>query len=153
LDQLGVELLLHDVKLSGRAVIDVEIGYEDPGGSSFAKLQKLEKPEILLAVGPDRRAAEISRCLATFWGAKFIWVSADRLPIYVGDSGTPDVCWSFDDLSHCLSDLPQQISSATEHSADCGWSSYWRLVSQRKHPQSPPVAENRHELSEILQAP
>ena len=153
LDQIGVELLLHDTRLSGRAVVDIEIAYEDQSGSSFAKLQKLDKPEVLLAVGPDRRAAEIARCLATFWGAKFIWVSAGRFPIYVGDSDTPDLCWSFEDVGQYLSELPRQIPSATEHSADCGWSSYWRLVSQRKNTPSLPVAENRRELSEILQAP
>jgi len=144
IDQIGMDFLRCHDRLSTRRVVTVDVTYDDQGNSSsFANLQKLEAPEVVIAVGGDRRAAEISRCLATFWGARFIWAGADRFPIYVDDAGTANLCWTFGELADCLSTSGKQGPGATEHSADGGWSTYWRLINRRKHPHISPVAEDR----------
>jgi hypothetical protein len=142
IDLIGLDFLLRDEQVNTRKVISVDLTYDDPGSSTaFADLKKLEPPEAVIALGGDRRGAEISRCLAGFWGAKFTWVAADKFPIYVDDVGLPKLCWTFGELAECLSG--RQESCATDHSADGGWSTYWRLVSRRKHPHTSPVAEDR----------
>jgi hypothetical protein len=143
-NQIGLDFLLRHDKFKARKVISVDLASEDLGSSSsFVNLQKLEPPEAVIALGSDRRGAEISRCLAGFWGARFTWVANDGFPIYTDDGGAPNLCWTFGELADCLATADRQGPGTTEHSADGGWSTYWRLVSRRKHPDASPVADDR----------
>ena len=149
-DLAGVDLLSGTEGLA-TSIWLADFRPDEEGGDESALLNELkqrEMPRLILSVDPSSRAAEVARCVASYWRTEYLRISAAEFPYMLGSHLAPLICSSFADIAGYLCAHPG-IEFAS-HSGDVGWSTYWRTVTKRKsadHPRNHPKAALRHASS------
>ncbi|HEY3776699.1 MAG TPA: glycosyltransferase [Rhizomicrobium sp.] len=140
-DRAGVQTLLASAALaSSLTVIEFSLEQEiEAEKAIFARLKQLDIPRIVVAIGQNLRLQELSRCLATGWGVECISVSVFAFPCILGGA-LSGLCRSYVDLAEFLVGFADRSESASCHSGDVGWSTYWRLVTQRTFSYTMPIS-------------
>ena len=133
-DRAGIDLLLGTEEIA-KLISLADFRPDQEGGDEsglFTDLKKRDMPRIIVSIGRSSRAAEVARCVATYWGIEHVRVAAGEFPYMLGSELSPLMCSSFTDIASYLCTQTNFETKFATHSGDVGWSTYWRLVTKRK---------------------
>lgn len=150
-DLIGVDTLLCTEEI-GSFISIVDFRPDEEGGNEnalFAHLKERDLPRMIIAVGGgSSRAAEVARCVAAYWGIRFLHISAEDFPYMVVNDEGPLMCSTYADIAGYLCTPETSEGRRAAHSGDVGWSTYWRLLTNRKavdHVRSNPIVALQRE--------
>jgi len=133
-DLAGIDVLLRTEQLAPLLFL-ADFRPDEEGGNKsalFADLKQRDMPRMIVSVGQSNRAAEVARCVAAYWGIEYFHVSSAEFPYMLGGELFPTMCSSFADIANYLCTHVSAETRFAMHSGDVGWSTYWRVVTQRK---------------------
>lgn len=127
-EQAGIDLL--SAMMNG--TIPVSTVDLDLFADSFDSLRGRPPPSLIVAVGRDRRMADVWRSVAQQAGIGCVDLSEADFPILVeAENGSTSLCSTYADVARHLTGSSGYVSQEAAHSGDTGWHTYWNLVAKR----------------------
>ena len=131
-EEAGIEMLLANIdEAAPVSIVDLDVFGTGTNGS-LEDLKGRQPPRLVIAVGRERRAANIWRSLAQQAGIGWLYLSDSSFPVLLDNgSENPTLCASYGDVARQLAAIPDVSTFDAMHAGDTGWFTYWNVLAKR----------------------
>jgi glycosyltransferase involved in cell wall biosynthesis len=114
------------------SLVDLDVFAAAKPGEGFESIRGRPVPSLILAMGSDRRAAQVWRCVAQQAGIAFLHLHDAAFPLLLPDEdGSPVLCASYGGAARHIAALSDLTLPEATHSGDTGWHTYWNMLWNR----------------------
>lgn len=131
-EETGIEMLLGNIdEAVPVSIVDLDVSGAATN-STWEGLKGKQPPRLIIAVGRERKAANVWRSLAQQAGVGWLHLSDSSFPVLL-DNGTenPILCGSYGDVARQLASTPDVLTFDAMHAGDTGWFTYWNVLAKR----------------------